>query len=71
MQSLFRLKDKNDYESRYIDETKHDVEVRRNEHNNSTTSSKPSKHLRNNINHCFIRAVISNAPKNAKTRKIL
>ena len=33
--------------------------------------SEPSKHLRSNINHYFTWAVISNAPKNAKTRKNL
>ena len=42
-----------------------------NEHNNPTKSSEPSKHLRSNINHYFTWAVISNAPKNAKTRKNL
>ena len=31
----------------------------------------PSKYLRKNIDHCFIWAIISNAPKNAKTRKNL
>ena len=39
--------------------------------NNPTKSSEPSKHHRSNINHCFIWAVISNAPKNANTRKNL
>ena len=80
---LFPLKDKNDYKScviykrdcscssRYIGETKHNAEVRWNEHNNPTKSSEPSKHLRSNINHYFTWAVISNAPKNAKTRKNL
>ena len=38
---------------------------------NPTKSSEPSKHLRSNINHYFIWAVISNAPKDAKTRKDL
>ena len=80
--SLFRLKDKNDYKScviykgdcssalRYIDKTKRNAEVRWSEHN-PTKSSEPSKHLRSNINHYFTWAVISNAPKNAKTRKNL
>ena len=83
MRSLFLFKDKNDYKSRdiykgvcscgsrYIGETKRNAEVRWNEHNNPTKSSEPSKHLRSNINHCFTWAVISNAPKNAKTRKNL
>ena len=78
IRSLFPLKDKNDYKScviskgvcscvsRYIN-----AEVRWNEHNNQTKSSEPSKHLRRNTNHCFTWAVISNAPKNAKTRKDL
>ena len=83
IRSLFPLKDKSDYKScviykgdcscgsRYIGETKRNAEVRWNEHNNPTKSSEPSKHLRSNINHYFTWAVISNAPKNAKTRKNL
>ena len=81
IRSLFSLKDKNNYKSCviykgdcscgscYTGETKHDAEVRWNENNNPTKSSKPSKHLRSNINHYFTWAVISNAQKNAKTRK--
>ena len=57
--------------SRYIGKTKRNVEVRWNEYNNPTKSSEPSKHLRSNINHYFTWVVISNAPKNAKTRKNL
>ena len=83
IRSLFPLKDKNDYKScviykgdcscgsRYIGETKRNAEVRWNEHNNPTKSSEPSKHLRSNINHYFVWVVISNAPKNANTRKNL
>ena len=79
IRSLFSLKNKNDYKScviykgdcfcgsRYIGETKHNAEVRRNEHN-PTKSSEPSKHPRNNINHYFTWAVISNAPKNRPER---
>ena len=55
--SLFPLKGKNDYisfviykghcscGSRYFGENKRNAEVRWNEHNNSTKSSGPSKHL--------------------------
>ena len=72
---MFPLKDKNDYNSscgsRYIGETKRSAEVRWNEHNKPTEFSEPSKHLQRNINHYFTWAVNSNAPKNAKTRKIL
>ena len=80
---MFPLKDKNDYKShvihkgdctcrsRYIGETRRNVEVRWNEHNNLTKRSEPSKHLRSNINHYFLWAVISNASKNAKTKKNL
>ena len=83
IRSLFPLKDKNDYKlcviykvdcscgSRHICETKHNAEVRYNEHNNSTKSSESPKHLRSNINHCFTRGIISNAPKNTSTRKNL
>ena len=31
----------------------------------------PSKHLQNNIEHCFTWTIVSNTPKNAKTRKNL
>ena len=80
---MFPIKDKNDYKSRviykgdcscgsrYIGENKRNAEVRWNEHNNPTKSTEPSKHLRSNINHYFTWAVISNAPKNAKTRENL
>ena len=52
-------------------DTKRNAEVRWNEPNNSILSSEPSKPLRSNISHCFTWAVISNAPKNGKTRKNL
>ena len=83
IRSLFPLKDKNDYKScviykrycscgsRYIGETKRNAEVRWNKHNNPNKSSEPSKHLRSNINYYFTWAVISNAPKNVKTKKNL
>ena len=83
IRSLFPLKDKNNYKScviykgdcsccsRYIGETKRNAEVRWNEDNNQTKSSETSKHLRSNINHSITWAVISNAPKNVKTRKNL
>ena len=82
IRSLFPLKDKNDYKScaiyigvcscgsRYIGETKRNAEVRWNKHN-PAKSSEPSKHLRSNINNYFTWTVISNATKNAKTRKNL
>ena len=78
---MFPLKEKSDYKSCviykgdcschlcYIGETKRNAEITWNEHNNPTKSSEPSKHLRSNINHYFTWAVISNAPKNAKTWK--
>ena len=83
IQSLFSWKYKNDYKScviykggcscgsRYIGDTKRNVEVRWNKHNNPTKSSEPSKHLGSNINQHFTWAAISNAPRNAKTRKNL
>ena len=55
----------------YFGETRRNAEVRWNEHNNPTKISEPSKHLRNNINHCFTWAVISNALQSAKTRENL
>ena len=83
IRSLFPLKDKSDYKScviykgdcscgsRYIGETRRNAEFTSNEHNNPTKSLEPSKHLRSNINHYFTWGVISNAPKNTKTRKNL
>ena len=53
----------------YTGETKHNVEVRWNEHNNQTKSSDPSKHLQSNINHYFTGADISNAPKILRPRR--
>ena len=43
---------------RYIAENKRSADVRWNKHNNPTKSSEPSKHLRNNIYHCFIWAML-------------
>ena len=83
IRSMFPSKEKNDYkswviykrdcscDSRCIGETKRNAEVRWNKHNNPTKSSVPSKHLRSNINLYFTWVVISNAAKNAKTRKNL
>ena len=55
----------------HIRESKSYAEVRCSEHNSPTKSPEPTKQLRNNINHCFTWAVISDAPKNAKTKKNL
>ena len=81
IRSLFPLKDKNDYKfctiyigdcscgSSYIGGTNRNAEVRWNKYNNTTKRSEPSKHLQSNISNCFKWAIISNASKNAKTRK--
>ena len=47
------------------------MEIRWNEHDNSTKSSEPLKNLQNNINHCFMWTVISNTPKNGKASENL
>lgn len=52
-------------------EVKHNAKVRQNEHNNSTRSLYPPKHLRNNINDCFRTTAFLNASKTATTRKNL
>ena len=82
LQPLFSLKCKSDYRlfgiykgdcscgSRYIGKTRNNTDVRSNKHNNST-SSEPSKHFRIYIDHYFTWTIISNAPKNSKTRKNL
>ena len=57
--------------SRDIGETKSNAKVRWNEHNNSTKSLEPSKHLRSNINHYFITWIgISNAPDMLRTKDL-
>ena len=56
---------------RYVSETRRNAEVRLNELNNLTQSSKPSKHPQNNIGHCYTWAFIPNSPSNVKTRKNL
>ena len=43
---------------RYTAENKRNADVRWNKHNNPAKSSEPSKHLRNNIYHCFIWAML-------------
>ena len=53
---------------RYIGETKCNAKVRSNEQINPTKSSELPKHLRSNIDHCFIWTTVANAPKNVKTR---
>ena len=80
---MFPLKDKSDYKScviyegdyscgsRYIGKCKHYAKVTWNKHNNPTKSSEPSKHLQSNVNPYFTWAVISNAPKNIKTKRNL
>ena len=83
MQSLFPLKDKTYYKScviykgyfsccsRYIGETKRNIEIRWNKLNNLTKRLGLSRHLRRNINHYFTWVSISNAPRNTKNRKNL
>ena len=82
-QSLFPLKDKNDYKSsviysgvracgsRYISETKFNVEVIWDEHKNPIMSSELSKHRQRNINHCLYWLSFQILQKNVKTRKNL
>ena len=74
MQSLFPLKDKTDYISCVIYNEDccsgsccGNAEVRWNEHNDPTKTSKPLKHLQSNINNCFTWTVISSAQKMVKS----
>ena len=83
VRSFFPLKDRNRYQSckiykgvcscgaTYIGETERNVSVRWNEHNHPDGKSEPSKHLRENIDHEFTWSVISDAPKNMRTRRNL
>ena len=82
-QSLFSLKDKNDFKlcviykcdcfcgSRYIGEIKRIAEVRWNEHNNPTKSTESSRDLQSNMNYYFTWGVISNASKMVRPKSTI
>ena len=83
IRTLFSLKSKNPHPScklyegscscgdNYIGETKRNVEVRWQEHNDPRGSSEPAKHLKENPTHTFTWKVFMNAPQNTRVRKNL
>ena len=82
-QQLFHIKDENMhpvckvYEGicscnvNYIGETKRNVEIRWQEHNDIRRDSEPAKHLKENPDHVFKWNILMSAPINLKIRKIL
>ena len=84
IRTLFRLKSKNPHlackiyqgvcdvcEMTYIGETKRNVEVRWEEHNDPKGKSEPASHLKNNPTHSFTWSVFMNASQNTRVRKNL
>ena len=83
VRTLFSLKSRNPHPScklyegsctcgdTYIGETKRNVEVRWQEHNDPRGSSEPAKHLYQNPTHSFTWTVFMNAPENTRVRKNL
>ena len=83
IKTLFQLKDKNLHPScviyeglcscnkMYIGETKRNVSIRWNEHNNPHNNSEPAKHLNSFPDHVFRWKIIMKASKGYKLRKYL
>ena len=55
----------------YIGETKRNVELRWDEHNDAQKSSEPAKHLFHHPTHSFTWSIIMSAPQNIRVRKNL
>ena len=55
----------------YTGEIVRSAEVSWNEHNNPMKKSKPSKHVKDNVDHVFNWSVLTNAPKNMCQWKVL
>ena len=83
VKQLFKLKSKNPHPSRviyeevcvceqiYIAKTKRNVELRWEEHKNTSKDSKPAKHLKENLSHKFPWKILFAATENKRIRKIL
>ena len=83
IKTLFSLKSRNPHPScklyegtctcggLYIGETKRNVEVRWQEHNDPRGSSEPAKHLYQNPTHSYTWRVLMNAPQNTRVRRNL
>ena len=80
---LFNLKSRNPHQAckiyegvcscgqTYIGETKRNVELRWDEHNDARKSSEPAKHLFHHPTHSFTWSIIMSAPQNLRVRKNL
>ena len=83
VKQLFKLKSKNPHpscviyegvcvcEQTYIGETRRNVELRWEEHENISKDSEPAKHLKENLSHKFTCKILFAAPENIQIRKIL
>ena len=83
VKQLFKLKCKNPYpscviyegvcacEQTYIGETRRNVELRWEEHENISKDFEPAKHLKENFSHKFSWKILFAAPENIRIRKIL
>ena len=58
-------------EQAYIGETRRNVELRWEEHDNTSKGSKPAKHLKENLSHKISSTILFAAPENKGIRKIL
>ena len=82
VKQLFKLKGKNPHpscgiyegvsvcEQTYIGETRRNVELRWEEHENTSKDSKLAKHLKENLSHKFSWKILFAAPENKRIRKI-
>ena len=83
VKQLFKLKSKNPHpscviyegvcvcEQTYIGETRRNVELRWEEHENTSKDSKPAKHLKENLGHKFFWKILFAAPEDKQIQKIL
>ena len=83
VKQIFKLKSKNPHpscviyegvcvsEQTYIGETKRNVELRWEEHENICKDSEPAKHLKEKLSHKFSWKILFAAPENKRFRKIL
>ena len=58
-------------EQTYIGETRRNVELRWEEHEDISKDSEPAKHLKENLNHKFSLKILLAAPESKRFRKIL
>ena len=83
MKQLFKLKSRNPHpvcviyegvcvcEQTYIGETRHNIELRWEEHENTSKDSEPAKYLKENLSHKFSRKILFAAPEDKRICMIL